>query len=66
MKRSAVFINTWRGGVVQQDDLYKALTSGVIGAAGLDVTSLEPLPLNSPLLMLDNCLVLPHIGEFVA
>ncbi|CAL1545206.1 unnamed protein product [Lymnaea stagnalis] len=63
MKPSAVFINSSRGGIVNQDDLYKALESGEIGAAGLDVTSPEPLPVDSPLLKLDNCIVIPHIGS---
>lgn len=63
MKKTAVFINTSRGGVVKQDDLYQALVSGEIGAAGLDVTTPEPLPTTSPLLALDNCVVLPHIGS---
>ena len=38
------------------------MTSGEIGAAGLDVTYPEPLPVGHPLLALDNCLVLPHIA----
>ena len=63
MKKTAVFINTSRGGVVQQDDLYQALVTGEIGAAGLDVTTPEPLPTDSPLLTLDNCVVLPHIAS---
>ncbi|KAK7495275.1 hypothetical protein BaRGS_00013457 [Batillaria attramentaria] len=63
MKKTAVFINTSRGGVVQQDDLYNALVSGEIAAAGLDVTTPEPLPTDSPLLKLDNCVVLPHIAS---
>lgn len=44
-----------RGEVVNQDDLYQALTSGQIAAAGLDVTTPEPLPTNHPLLTLKNC-----------
>ncbi|KAK7097407.1 hypothetical protein V1264_004393 [Littorina saxatilis] len=63
MKKTSVFINTSRGGVVQQDDLYQALVSGEIGAAGLDVTTPEPLPTDSPLLTLDNCVALPHIAS---
>ena len=63
MKSSALFINTSRGGLVNQDDLYIALSSGDIYAAGLDVTTPEPLPTDSLLLELDNCLVLPHIGS---
>lgn len=44
-----------RGAVVNQEDLYEALTSGQIAAAGLDVTTPEPLPTNHPLLTLKNC-----------
>lgn len=44
-----------RGDVVNQDDLYEALASGQIAAAGLDVTTPEPLPTNHPLLTLKNC-----------
>lgn len=63
MKPSAIFINTSRGGVVNQEDLYKCLKDGKIKAAGLDVTSPEPLPTDHPLLSLHNCVVLPHIGS---
>ncbi|XP_005105201.1 glyoxylate reductase/hydroxypyruvate reductase [Aplysia californica] len=63
MKKSAIFVNSSRGGVVNQEDLLHALTSGEIAGAGLDVTSPEPLPTDNPLLKLDNCVVLPHIGS---
>ena len=63
MKKTAIFVNTSRGGVVNQEDLHEALVSGTILAAGLDVTVPEPLPTDSPLLKLPNCVVLPHIGS---
>ncbi|XP_037635885.1 glyoxylate reductase/hydroxypyruvate reductase [Sebastes umbrosus] len=63
MKNTAVFVNSSRGTVVNQEDLYEALASGQIAAAGLDVTTPEPLPTNHPLLTLKNCVVLPHIGS---
>ncbi|XP_056294878.1 glyoxylate reductase/hydroxypyruvate reductase [Pseudoliparis swirei] len=63
MKKTAVFVNSSRGTVVNQEDLYEALKSGQIAAAGLDVTTPEPLPTNHPLLTLKNCVVLPHIGS---
>merc|ERR1712150_129043 len=63
MKKTSVFINASRGPVVNQEDLYEALVSGEILAAGLDVTSPEPLPTDHPLLTLSNCVVLPHIGS---
>uniref|UniRef100_K7F5U5 Glyoxylate reductase/hydroxypyruvate reductase n=1 Tax=Pelodiscus sinensis TaxID=13735 RepID=K7F5U5_PELSI len=63
MKKTSVFINTSRGAVVNQEDLHQALVSGQIAAAGLDVTSPEPLPTDHPLLSLKNCVILPHIGS---
>jgi lactate dehydrogenase-like 2-hydroxyacid dehydrogenase len=63
MKADAVLVNTSRGPVVDQDALYTALTSGEIAAAGLDVTTPEPLPPDQPLLTLPNCIILPHIGS---
>lgn len=63
MKRNCVFINTARGGIVDQNALYEALKEKRIMAAGLDVTTPEPLPLDDPLLKLDNVVILPHIGS---
>ena len=63
MKPTATLINTARGGVVDQDALVEALREGIIAYAGLDVTTPEPLPANSPLLQLPNATVLPHIGS---
>ncbi|XP_006629975.2 glyoxylate reductase/hydroxypyruvate reductase-like [Lepisosteus oculatus] len=63
MKKTAVFINTSRGPVVNQEDLYEALSSGQIAAAGLDVTTPEPLPPDHPLFKLKNCVILPHIAS---
>lgn len=63
MKSSAVFVNTSRGTVVDQNALIEALQSKKILAAGLDVTTPEPLPVDSELFNLKNCVVLPHIGS---
>ena len=60
MKRSAVLINIGRCTIVKQDDLIKALQDGVIGAAMLDVTDPEPLPVESPLWSMDNVVITPH------
>ncbi len=63
MKPSAVLVNTSRGPVVDQVALFEALKSHHIFAAALDVTEPEPLPTDSPLLKLDNCIVVPHIAS---
>lgn len=63
MKPNAILINTSRGAVVDQTALYEALSKEQIRAAALDVTDPEPLPLDDPLLSLDNCLITPHIAS---
>ena len=63
MKPSAIFINIARGAVVNQDDLLQALLNKKIKAAGIDVTSPEPLSTDHPLLKLDNCVVTPHVAS---
>ncbi len=63
MKPGAVLVNTSRGPVVDSEALYRALESKRIFAAALDVTEPEPLPADSPLLRLENCLVVPHLGS---
>lgn len=63
MKPTAILVNTSRGGVVDQQALYEALREKRIFAAALDVTDPEPLPLDSPLLTLENCLIAPHIAS---
>ncbi len=63
MKSSAILINTARGGVVDQNALYTALRDGEIAHAALDVTEPEPLPLDSPLLLLENLIIVPHIAS---
>jgi len=63
MKKNCVFINTSRGGVVDQDALYDALKNGVIRAAAIDVSDPEPLPADSKLLTLSNLVITPHIGS---
>lgn len=55
MKNTAIFVNASRGDVVDQVALIDALRNNSIAAAGLDVTSPEPVPLDSELLLLDNC-----------
>lgn len=63
MKPSAILINTARGAIVDPEALYRALSQNRIAAAAIDVTEPEPIPLNSPLLTLDNLIIAPHIGS---
>jgi glyoxylate reductase len=63
MKPTAVLVNTSRGPVVDQAALAEALRDGTIWAAALDVTDPEPIPMDDPLVGLDNCLIVPHIAS---
>ena len=60
MKHSALFINTARGGIVNESDLIEALKNQEIAGACLDVFETEPLPVNSELLNLRNVILTPH------
>ena len=63
MKPTAFLINGARGPIVDQRALYEALRDGLIAGVALDVTDPEPIPQDDPLLSLENCLILPHIGS---
>jgi glyoxylate reductase len=63
MKRTAVFVNSARGPLVDQKALYEALKSETIFAAGLDVTNPEPPAPDDPLLKLPNVVIAPHIAS---
>lgn len=63
MKPTSVFVNSARGPLHVQSDLYHALRNGDIFAAGLDVTDPEPPALDDPLLQLPNVVVAPHIAS---
>lgn len=62
MKRGSVFINTARGGLVDEPALIAALQSGHLRGAGLDVFETEPLPLDSPLVRMSNVLLSGHVA----
>ena len=62
MKRTGVFINTARGQLVNEKDLFEVLKSKRIAAAGIDVFEKEPTDAANPLLALDNIIVSPHIA----
>ncbi|MGE4276768.1 MAG: C-terminal binding protein [Lawsonibacter sp.] len=64
MKSDAVLVNTARGGIVSEADLYTALSTGMIGAAGLDVVVQEPMRPGSPLFELENYICTPHIAWY--
>jgi glyoxylate reductase len=63
MKPSAVLVNTARGPIVDQAALAEALRRRHIAGAGLDVFETEPIAPDDPLLGLDNCVVVPHVGS---
>jgi D-3-phosphoglycerate dehydrogenase len=60
MKPSAVILNTARGPIIEEKALIEALQSKRIAGAALDVFEFEPLPLESPLLKMDNVMLAPH------
>ena len=63
MKPTAVLVNTSRGPVVDQKALCEALKSRRIFAAAIDVTEVEPISPDDPLLTLDNIVITPHIAS---
>jgi D-3-phosphoglycerate dehydrogenase len=64
MKSTAILINTSRGAVIDENALIEALRNGTINSAGLDTFEIEPLPMDSPLRELDNCVLSDHVGFY--
>lgn len=62
MKDGVIIINTARGGLINEQDLYEALQSKKVYAAAVDVVTSEPISDNNPLLKADNCIITPHIA----
>lgn len=62
MKRNALFVNTARGGVMVEQDLYDALESGTIGGAAIDTLAVEPMEENCIIMGAKNCIITPHIA----
>jgi D-3-phosphoglycerate dehydrogenase / 2-oxoglutarate reductase len=64
MKKTAFFINTSRGAIVDENALCEALTRGLIAGAGLDVLAYEPIKMDNPLLQMDNVIVTGHSAHY--
>lgn len=64
MKPTAYVINTGRGPLIKEDDLYEALKNKIIAGAAIDVTETEPLPIGNKLFTLENLIVTPHAAFY--
>ncbi len=64
MKDGVIIINTARGGIVNEQDLYEAVKSGKVAGAALDVSVDEPMKMDNPLRTLENVIITPHIGMY--
>ena len=62
MKKGALFVNTARGGVMSEEDLYEALQSGHLGGASIDTLRVEPMEEDCVLMKAPNCIITPHIA----
>jgi glycerate dehydrogenase len=62
MKDGSIFINTARGGVMDENAVVDALNSGKLSYAGIDVLETEPMAQDCPLCDVENCIITPHIA----
>ena len=62
MKRGALFVNTARGGVMDEQALFEALESGCLGGACIDTLRVEPMVEDCILMKAKNCIMTPHIA----
>ncbi|MCH5296829.1 MAG: D-2-hydroxyacid dehydrogenase [Ruminococcus sp.] len=62
MKKGALFVNTARGGVMVEQDLFDALESGHLGGAAIDTLAVEPMEEDCILMNAKNCIITPHIA----
>lgn len=62
MRPGSLLVNVARGQVVDEKALISALESGHLAGAAIDVTEVEPLPVDSPLWSMDNVIITPHVG----
>ena len=66
MKKTTAVVNTGRGPLIKEDDLYVALKERIISAAAIDVTEEEPLPKDHKLFELNNLIVTPHAAFYTS
>ena len=62
MKDGVLIVNNGRGGLINEADLARALNSGKVAGAAVDVVSTEPISADNPLLSAKNCIITPHIS----